>query len=282
MGSNVLTLMSIATSNYNALNVKVQNQMSHGLEFLANYSWQKNLQADGDGPASINQTGTSIVLNTYNLRASYSVSDINIAQTLTGSAAYQLPVGSGQRFLNSQRSGQRRPRRMGRQWHSLDSNRLPIGCSHQCASSDSLPHSMLPVVFPGVREGAFESQRRCLLQSRCVHGSCNHDNGNGRHETCMAPAGRTLSPVRRPRTSIRRSSRISTSRIRSAVYLQFRSRHSTPPTRRRSTLPAASDATLTCKGNPGALCNSGNSAFGALVNGTATGRQIQFAGKLYF
>ena len=45
LASNILTLESIGTSNYNALNVKVQNQMSHGLEFLANYSWQKNLQS---------------------------------------------------------------------------------------------------------------------------------------------------------------------------------------------------------------------------------------------
>jgi hypothetical protein len=146
MGSNILTLNSIGTSNYNALNVKVQNQMSHGLEFLANYSWQKDLIYGGDGPASINQTGTSIVLNTYNLRGWYGTSDMNIAQTITGSAAYQLPVGSGQRFLNVKGPAN-----------------TVLGDGSSMASSQSdpashrtltpprflklLPHSMCPAVF---------------------------------------------------------------------------------------------------------------------------------------
>jgi hypothetical protein len=66
------------------------------------------------------------------------------------------------------------------------------------------------------------------------------------------------------------------------IYLQFRAEAFNTTNTPTFYLPSASDPTLTCKGNPGSLCNSGNASFGELVNGTATGRQIQFAAKLYF
>src|SRR5262249_29123814 len=47
-------------------------------------------------------------------------------------------------------------------------------------------------------------------------------------------------------------------------------------------LPAASSPTLTCMGAPGAACNAGNTQFGKLSSGTATGRQLQFGLKFVF
>ncbi|MGH2523481.1 MAG: hypothetical protein ACRDH2_13335 [Anaerolineales bacterium] len=47
-------------------------------------------------------------------------------------------------------------------------------------------------------------------------------------------------------------------------------------------LPGADNRSLLCIGPPGAPCNAGNAEFGKLSNGTATGRQIQFALKLNF
>jgi hypothetical protein len=47
-------------------------------------------------------------------------------------------------------------------------------------------------------------------------------------------------------------------------------------------LPSASSTQMTCIGPAGAACNAGNPQFGALSNGTATGRQIQFGMKLVF
>jgi hypothetical protein len=66
------------------------------------------------------------------------------------------------------------------------------------------------------------------------------------------------------------------------VYLQFRVEAFNTTNTPTFELPAASDPTLTCEGAPGAECNAGNPNFGKLINGSATGRQIQFAGKLYF
>ena len=281
MGSNILTLNSIGTSNYNALNVKVQNQMSHGLEFLANYSWQKDLIGGGDGPASINQTGTSIVLNTYDLRGWYGTSDMNIAQTITGSAAYQLPVGSGQRFLNvkgaantvlggwvingilSIRSGFP---------SDIDTTAIP-----QTAASFNVPSCV-----PGVNR---------VLSNHSVNGYYNPaaftvpvdvKSATGANIVTYGTCGKN--PITGPwakdfDSSLFKNFYFSESQ---RVYLQFRVEAFNTTNTPTFYLPAASDPTLSCKGTPGAICNSANSAFGELVNGSATGRQIQFAGKLYF
>jgi hypothetical protein len=281
MGSNVLTLLSIATSNYNALNIKVQNQMSHGLEFLANYTWQKDLQAGGDGPASINQTGTSILLNTYNLRASYAVSDMNIAQTLTASGAYQLPVGSGQRFLNTRgpvnavlggwvvngilsiRTGFP---------SDVHTNALPpTAATFNVASCVSgvpkvLSNHSVNAYFNPAAFTVPQTTTTTTGATITEYGTCGKNVING-------PTAKNLD------SSLFKNFYFSESQ---RVYLQFRAEAFNTTNTPTFYLPAASDPTLTCKGNPGALCNSGNSAFGALVNGTATGRQIQFAAKLYF
>ena len=281
MGSNVLTLFSIGTSNYNALNVKVQNQMSHGLEFLANYSWQKNLIGGGDGPASINQTGTSIVLNTYNLRGWYGTADMNIAQTITGSAAYQLPVGSGQRFLNvkgpantilggwvingilSIRSGFP---------SDIDTTAIP-----QTAASFNVPDCV-----PGANR---------VLSNHSVNGYYNPaaftvpqdispaagvnivEYGNCGKNPITGPWAKDLD------SSLFKNFYFSESQ---RIYLQFRAEAFNTTNTPTFYLPAASDPTLSCKGTPGQACNAANAAFGELVNGSATGRQIQFAAKLYF
>jgi hypothetical protein len=66
------------------------------------------------------------------------------------------------------------------------------------------------------------------------------------------------------------------------IYLQFRAEAFNTTNTPTFELPAASDPSLTCTGAPGAICNSTNPNFGKLVNGSATGRQLQFAAKLYF
>ena len=279
MASNILTLMSIATSNYNALNIKVQNQMSHGLQFLANYSWQKNLQYGGDGPASISQTGTSILMNTYDLRASYSVADMNIAHTLTGSALYQLPVGSGQRFLNvkgpvnqvlggwvvngilSIRTG-------------FPSDVHTSAIPGQINATFNVPDCVVgvPKVLPNHSVDHYFNPAAFTIP-QFAPGTTETEWGNCGKNIITGPTSKNLD------SSLFKNFYFSDSQ---RIYLQFRVEAFNTTNTPAFSLPAASDATLTCKGTPGALCNSGNSAFGALVNGTATGRQIQFAGKLYF
>ena len=282
MASNILTLMSIATSNYNALNVKVQNQMSHGLQFLANYSWQKNLQYGGDGPASINQTGTSILMNTYDLRASYSVADMNIAHTVTGSALYQLPVGSGQRFLNVK--GPVNTVLGGWVVNGIFSLRT------------GFPSDVHTSVIPGGINATFNVPDCVVGVPRVLSNhSVDHffnpaaftipqtvSTITGGQETMFGNCGKNI--ITGPTSKNLDSSLFKNFYFSDSqrIYLQFRAEAFNTTNTPTFYLPAASNATLTCKGNPGTACNSGNPTFGALINGSATGRQIQFAAKLYF
>ena len=41
-----------ANSNYNALQVKVQQNMSHGLQFIAHYTWSRALNYNGNTATS--------------------------------------------------------------------------------------------------------------------------------------------------------------------------------------------------------------------------------------
>ena len=281
MGSNILTLNSIGTSNYNALNVKVQNQMSHGLEFLANYSWQKDLIGGGDGPASINQTGTSIVLNTYNLRGWYGTSDMNIAQTITGSAAYQLPVGSGQRFLNVK--GPANTILGGWVINGILSIRSGFPSD---IDTTAIPQTAATFNVPSCVPGA-----KRVLSNHSVNGYYNPaaftvpvdvTSATGANIVTYGTCGKN--PITGPWAKDLDSSLFKNFYFSESqrVYLQFRVEAFNTTNTPTFYLPAASDPTLSCKGTPGAVCNSANSAFGELVNGSATGRQIQFAGKLYF
>jgi hypothetical protein len=272
MASNILTLMSIATSNYNALNIKVQNQMSHGLQFLANYSWQKNLQYGGDGPASINQTGTSILMNTYNLRASYSVADMNIAHTVTGSALYQLPVGSGQRFLNvkgpvntvlggwvingilSIRTGFP---------SDVHTSVIPGGIN----ATFNVPDCVVgvPKVLPNHSVDHYFNPAAFTIPQplTTITGGKETNWGTCGKKIIKGPTSKNLD------SSLFKNFYFSDSQ---RVYLQFRVEAFNTTNTPTFYLPAASNTTLT----------AGSASFGQLVNGTATGRQIQFAGKLYF
>ncbi len=82
-------------SNYNALQIRLQKRMSHGLNFLANYAWSKSLDTGtGNGHGS----GVDLYQDAYNPAANYGLSNFNAANTITGLVAYELPFGHGRQF----------------------------------------------------------------------------------------------------------------------------------------------------------------------------------------
>src|SRR5580704_17826971 len=82
-------------SNYNALQLRVQKRMSHGVSFQVNYSWAKSLDTGtGNGHGS----GVDIYQNAYSPAANYGLSNFNAASTLVGQVVYELPFGSGRQF----------------------------------------------------------------------------------------------------------------------------------------------------------------------------------------
>jgi hypothetical protein len=72
---------SFATSDYNAVNFKIEKRYSVGLNFLANYTIQKNIESNGAGPCAYSQSaGSSVALDPYNMWRERSVAPIDVPQ----------------------------------------------------------------------------------------------------------------------------------------------------------------------------------------------------------
>lgn len=74
------------SSNYHALQVTFSKRLSQGLLIDGNYTWGKNIEE------GLNHQ------NSYNIRASRSLADIDIAHRFVVSYLYELPFGKGRRF----------------------------------------------------------------------------------------------------------------------------------------------------------------------------------------
>jgi hypothetical protein len=282
MGSNILTVFSTARSNYNALNVKAEKRLSFGLEFLTNFSWQKNIESGGNGPDAYTQNGgTSIALDTYNLSRERAVAPINIAKNFTSSVSYELPFGPGRRFLSGSGIA---PKLIGG-WVVNGIVSLRTGFPTDIRTN------VLPPVFntfnvascvPGVSQtlpnagvnGFFNPAAFTVPQvTKSQSGAVIQEFGNCSRRVANGPGSKNLD------SSVFKNFFFTES---GQLYLQFRTEFFNTTNTPTFLLPSASDPTLTCQGAPGAICNANNPNFGKLSNGSATGRQIQFSLKLYF
>jgi hypothetical protein len=81
-------------SDYHALQVKLDKRLSHGMQFLASYTWQKSMDL-----TSNELTGNTVIPT--NLKFDYGPSNFDIQQNLTVSYLYALPFGVRQPLLNS-------------------------------------------------------------------------------------------------------------------------------------------------------------------------------------
>jgi Carboxypeptidase regulatory-like domain/TonB dependent receptor-like, beta-barrel len=82
-------------SRYNALTARVTKRFSQGLSVLAAYTYSKQMDFNGGDSSEI-----TLLQDANNPRASYSVGDIDVPQVLTISPIWELPFGSGHRYLN--------------------------------------------------------------------------------------------------------------------------------------------------------------------------------------
>lgn len=93
-------LLSEGIANYDALQLSAQKHFSSGFQVIANYTWSKTLDmGTGSGWGGPGANG-DVWQNVYDPRSSYGLSLLDMPQTFTGDFIYQLPVGSGRRFLN--------------------------------------------------------------------------------------------------------------------------------------------------------------------------------------
>jgi len=81
-------------SNYNALTVRLTKRFSQGFSALVSYTWAKEM--DYNGGDSSEET---LLQNDNDPRADYAPGDVDTGQRFVASPIWQLPFGSGQRFL---------------------------------------------------------------------------------------------------------------------------------------------------------------------------------------
>ena len=72
-------------SNYNALEVKLEQRYSHGLSFLASYSWSKSIDS------STSDSGETLA-DPFNLRTMRGLSGLDVGQRFIASFGWELPV----------------------------------------------------------------------------------------------------------------------------------------------------------------------------------------------
>ena len=86
-------------SNYDALQLSAEKRYSAGLSFLAAYTWSKSLDEGGGGNSSSGDPRIN-VQDPRNLRANYGLSSFDFRERFTLSTVYELPFGSGRKFMN--------------------------------------------------------------------------------------------------------------------------------------------------------------------------------------
>ncbi|MGA3129724.1 MAG: carboxypeptidase regulatory-like domain-containing protein [Terracidiphilus sp.] len=82
-------------SNYNALQLRAEKRASHGLYIVFNYAWSKTMDT---GTSSGHAQGIDLWQNAYDIRANYGLSQLDVRNTINGSASYELPFGIGKQF----------------------------------------------------------------------------------------------------------------------------------------------------------------------------------------
>ena len=96
---HVNTLLPIGLSNYSSLQAKLEKHLTSGFGALVSYTWAHALD-NGPAPPNLGKNGDG-PQNPYDISSEYSNSDIDVRNTLVGSAIMELPVGRGKHFLHN-------------------------------------------------------------------------------------------------------------------------------------------------------------------------------------
>lgn len=88
---DVYEVQDISYGNYNGLEAQIERRFSRGLSVLSSYVWSKAMDALSNG-------AEQPVFRT-DVAREYGLSDFNTAQVFKLSAVYNLPIGTGRRYL---------------------------------------------------------------------------------------------------------------------------------------------------------------------------------------
>lgn len=271
VGNQVVMDSATGNSSYNALNLRAEKRLSHGLNFLANYTWSKNLEENGSGGnSSFSQAGgTTNPLDSWNLHKEKSYAALNIPAVFVASAGYELPFGANKPFLSQ--PGIARMVLGGWQLNGI------------VTLEDGLPtdfrSSLVPQIFATYNEPNAVIGQSMYLPNPGPNGYFNPAafsqpgsvvNAAGVAITEFGDLARRAG--RGPGTENLDFSVFRNFFFAERFNLQFRAEAFNLTNTPQFFLPAANSPELTI----------GNSAFGKLTASAATGRQIQFGLKLYF
>lgn len=279
----VIPTYSMATSNYNAFNLRLEKRYTHGLTFLANYTIQKNLEEFGAGPSAFTQNGgTSIALDAFNLSREKGPAPIDVPQIFNVSYGYALPWGPGRHWMSSrsiasmllggwQVNGITSLR--GGFPTDIRTNRLPP-IFNTFNVPDRVPGE--PILVPRDQRGPDSYFNPAAFR---VPGTVTARNGA--QIQAFGDAARRL--ARGPGSVNFDFSVFKEFSITERYRLQFRSEFFNLTNTPTFLLPSSNSPSMTCIGRaPGSACNDNNPEFGKLSASSTTGRQIQLALKLYF
>jgi hypothetical protein len=91
---------SIGYSNYNALQIGLHKQMSHGLLFGLNYTYSKSLDLESQAERGV-QYLTDSIINSWSPSQMYAPSDYDLRHQINGYWVAQLPFGRGREFAGN-------------------------------------------------------------------------------------------------------------------------------------------------------------------------------------
>jgi hypothetical protein len=98
--SNVMVLFpTLGVSNYHAGVLRVERRFAHGFNVLSTYTWSRFLNNTDEGGANIGDPG--VYSDFYNRSGDYGPSANDIRHRATFSSVWELPIGTGRRWLSS-------------------------------------------------------------------------------------------------------------------------------------------------------------------------------------
>jgi Carboxypeptidase regulatory-like domain len=97
--ANSTSWWSGGSGNYNALIVDLRHDLSHGLQFRANYTWSKNLDDGSAWNTSVSANTPAFVAVPQLPHLDYGPAATDVRSIAAFNATYNLPFGSGGAFL---------------------------------------------------------------------------------------------------------------------------------------------------------------------------------------
>ena len=96
---NIVEVINEGEASYNSLQAKMEKRLSHGLSFLAGYTWAHSLD-DAVQPIQGTDGGEAGNPAFLGLKFEYGASNTDVRNRFTFAPQYELPFGKGKVFLN--------------------------------------------------------------------------------------------------------------------------------------------------------------------------------------